>query len=507
MTGVHALPKHPLLVTFSVMLASLLYSIDWTIAAVALPHMQGAFSATQDQIGWVITSYIVSSAIAISAAGWLSARFGRKRVFVWAMAGFTIASVFCGAAETLEFEVAARVVQGMCGAFLIPLSHAVILDSYPPSEHGKAMALWGAGSVFGSFLGPTLGGYLTEYLSWHWIFYINIPFGIVATLGIALFVPEIERDPKRRLDVFGFVTLAVAIGSFQLMMDRGGSLDWFQSSEIVTDAILCVAGLYLFVSHSLTTDRSFLNLSLFTQRNFVLGCSFAFMYGLLTVPPIVLMPSFLQDIRGYDIEDIGLLQAPRGIGMLIAMIVGGRITGKVDPRAVIAFGLVCIALSALEMSTWTAEVGEWPLVWTNFVQGIGGGIILVPIQVIAFPSVAPVLRTEAAAVYNLIRSIGASIGVSATLTLFVRATSTHRSRLAEHVSPYSESMQIAAAPHLDSLKALALMDNELDLQAAMLAYLGDFRLLAFAAVAGLPLLLLVKRNEGGEPVEVAMAAE
>lgn len=507
MTGVHALPKHPLLVTFSVMLASLLYSIDWTIAAVALPHMQGAFSATQDQIGWVITSYIVSSAIAISAAGWLSARFGRKRVFVWAMAGFTIASVFCGAAETLEFEVAARVVQGMCGAFLIPLSHAVILDSYPPSEHGKAMALWGAGSVFGSFLGPTLGGYLTEYLSWHWIFYINIPFGIVATLGIALFVPEIERDPKRRLDVFGFVTLAVAIGSFQLMMDRGGSLDWFQSSEIVTEAILCVAGLYLFVSHSLTTDRSFLNLSLFTQRNFVLGCSFAFMYGLLTVPPIVLMPSFLQDIRGYDIEDIGLLQAPRGIGMLIAMIVGGRITGKVDPRAVIAFGLVCIALSALEMSTWTAEVGEWPLVWTNFVQGIGGGIILVPIQVIAFPSVAPVLRTEAAAVYNLIRSIGASIGVSATLTLFVRATSTHRSRLAEHVSPYSESLQIAAAPHLGSLKSLALMDNELDLQAAMLAYLGDFRLLAFAAVAGLPLLLLVKRNEGGEPVEVAMAAE
>ena len=507
MTGVHALPKHPLLVTFSVMLASLLYSIDWTIAAVALPHMQGAFSATQDQIGWVITSYIVSSAIAISAAGWLSARFGRKRVFVWAMAGFTVASVFCGAAETLEFEVAARVVQGMCGAFLIPLSHAVILDSYPPSEHGKAMALWGAGSVFGSFLGPTLGGYLTEYLSWHWIFYINIPFGIAATLGIALFVPEIERDTTRRLDVFGFLTLAVSIGSFQLMLDRGGSLDWFQSSEIVTEAILCVAGLYLFVSHSLTTDRSFLNLSLFTQRNFVLGCSFAFMYGLLTVPPIVLMPSFLQDIRGYDIEDIGLLQAPRGIGMLIAMIVGGRITGKIDPRPLIAIGLLCIAASALEMSTWTGEVGAWPLVWTNFLQGIGGGIILVPIQMIAFPSVAPVLRTEAAAVYNLIRSIGASIGVSATLTLFVRAGSTNRARLAEHISPYSESMQIAVSPHLDSLKALALMDNELDMQAAMLAYLGDFRLLAFAAVAGLPLLLLVKRNEGGEPIEVAMAAE
>lgn len=507
MTGAHALPKHPMLVTWSVMLASLLFSIDWTIAAVALPHMQGAFSATQDQIGWVITSYIVASAIAISAAGWLSARFGRKRVFVWAMTGFTVASVFCGAAESLEFEVAARMAQGVCGAFLIPLSHAVILDTYPPSEHGKAMALWGAGSVFGSFLGPTLGGYLTEHLSWHWIFYINIPFGILAAVGIGLFVPEIERDAKRPLDVFGFLTLAVAIGAFQLMLDRGGSLDWFESREIVIEAVLAVAGGYLFLSHSLTTDRPFLNLSLLTQRNFVLGCSFVFMYGLLTVPPIVLMPSFLQDIRGYDIEDIGLLQAPRGLGMLLAMIVGGRITGRIDPRPVIAFGLVCIAISAVEMSTWTAEVGAWPLVWTNFVQGIGGGIILVPIQVIAFPGIPPVLRTEAAAVYNLIRSIGASIGVSATLTLFVRAGTTQRARLAEHVTPYAESMRTAAAPQLDSLTALAHMDRQLDLEAAMLAYLGDFRLLALAALAGLPLLLLVKRNEPGVTVDVAVAAE
>jgi len=509
-SSAHLLPRHPRLVTLSVMLASLLYSIDWTIAAVALPHMQGAFSATHDQIGWVITSYIVASAIAIPTAGWLSARYGRKRLFVWAMMGFTIASVFCGAADTLAMEVAARIVQGMCGAFLIPLSHAVILDTYPPAEHGKAMALWGAGSVFGSFLGPTLGGYLTEYMSWHYIFYINVPFGLLAAAGIAAFVPETPRDTDRPFDALGFVTLGVAIGAFQLMLDRGGSLDWFESREIVVEACLVVAGLYLFVSHSLTTDHPFLHLGLFTQRNFVLGLGFVFMYGLLTVPPLVLMPSFLQEVRGYPIDTVGLLQAPRGVGMLIAMIVGGKITGRIDPRPLIAFGLICIAVSAAEMSTWNADVGTWPLVWTNFMQGIGGGIILVPIQVIAFPGIAPTLRTEAAATYNLIRSIGASIGVSAALTLFVRGATTQRARLAEHLTPYSEALNHAGdtmTRHLGSVAGLARLDHELDLQAALMSYVADFRLLALAALAGLPLLLFVRKPGQADPADTVVAAE
>jgi DHA2 family multidrug resistance protein len=509
-SAAHLLPRHPRLVTISVMLASLLYSIDWTIAAVALPHMQGAFSATHDQIGWVITSYIVASAIAIPTAGWLSVRYGRKRLFVWAMLGFTIASVFCGASETLAMEVASRIAQGMCGAFLIPLSHAVILDTYPPAEHGKAMALWGAGSVFGSFLGPTLGGSLTEYMSWHYIFYINVPFGLLAAAGIASFVPETPRDPHRPFDALGFVSLGIAIGSFQLMLDRGGSLDWFESQEIVIEACLVVSGLYVFITHSLTTDHPFLHLALFTQRNFVLGLGFVFMYGLLTVPPLVLMPTFLQEIRGYPIDTIGLLQAPRGVGMLFAMIVGGKITGRIDPRPLIALGLLCIAGSAAEMSTWNADVGVWPLVWTNFVQGVGGGIILVPIQVIAFPGIAPTLRTEAAATYNLIRSIGASIGVSAALTLFVRGGTTERSRLAEHLTPYSEALNHAGdsmTRHLGSLGGLARLDHARDLQAAMMSYVADFRLLAFAALAGLPLLLLVRKPAPPSLEDTVAAAE
>ena len=511
MTDAALRPRHPTLVTASVMLASLLYSIDWTIAAVSLPHMQGTFSASQDQIAWVITSYIVASAIAIPLAGWLSLRFGRKRLFLFAMGSFTVASYFCGAAESLAVEVAARVAQGLGGAFLIPLSHAIILDTYPPEEHGRAMALWGTGSVFGSFVGPSLGGYLTEHIGWQYIFYINLPLGALAFLGLALFVPETKRDRSKPLDWFGFLSLALCVGSLQLMLDRGGSLDWFDSPEIMLEACLAGLGFYLFLAHSLTRRHPFLDLSLFTDRRFALGLVFVFMYGLLTVPPIVLMPQFLADIRGYSIESVGLLQAPRGVGMFFAMILGGRLTGRVDPRILIAIGLVTMAYPAWEMSRWTSEVGAWPLSWTNFLQGVGGGIILVPIQVIAFPGIAPERRTEATAVYNLIRSIGAAIGVTAATALFVRQAAFNRARLAENITQYRDALQFdtsALAWNLRTLQGVAHVDERLDFEAAMMAYVWDFRVLALAALAGLPFLLFVGRTKKGTatPMEATEAA-
>jgi DHA2 family multidrug resistance protein len=477
------------------MLASFLYSIDWTIAVVALPHMQGAFSATQDQISWVITSYIVASAISLPTAGWLSARFGRKRVFLWAMAWFLAASVVCGAAHSLAVEVGARIVQGLSGAFLIPLSHAIILDTYPPEEQGKAMALWGTGSVMGAFIGPTLGGYVTEYLTWRYIFYINVPFGILALLGTAAFVPETRRDPGRPLDWFGFIALSVAIGSLQLMLDRGERLDWFESWEIVGWACVSALGFYLFNVHALTARHPFLDPRLFAKRTFFMGLVFAFIYGLLTTPPMVLMPTFLEHVRGYSIDDVGLLQAPRGIGLLAAMIVGGRITGRVDPRPLIAVGLLCLAVSSWEMSRWTPEVGAWPLLWTNFMQGVGGGIILVPIQVVAFPSLAAEQRTEAAAVFNLVRSVGASVGVSGALTLFVQASSVGRARLTEHVTPYSEALRSQDGWSMATPEQLALLEEQIDLQAAMMAYVHDFWLFALGALAALPLLLFIGRQQ------------
>ena len=504
------MPRHPALITISVTLASLLYSIDWTIAAVALPHMQGTFSATQDQIGWIITSYIVASAIAMPTCGWLSTRYGRKRVFLWALAGFLIASIFCGAASSLEMEVLSRVAQGMSGAFLIPLSHAIILDTYPPHEQTKAMALWGTGSVMGSFIGPTLGGYITEYTSWQYVFYLNLPFGLLALFGVAAFVPETKRDPTHPLDWLGFLTLAIGIGALQLMLDRGGREDWFESTEIIIEASLAVLGLYMFAVHSLTTKTPFLDPRLFVERSFFIGLLFVFLYGLITVPPIVLMPPFLQDIRGYPIDTIGLLQAPRGFGLLFSMIVGGRLTGRVDSRLLIFLGLMCISLAGMEMSTWNDDVGTWPLVWTNFVQGAGGGIILVPIQAIAFPNLPPHRRTEATAVFNLVRSVGASIGVSAALGLFVHGTGVSRAQLTEHVTRYSETLRYAADAaswNMSSIAGLASIERSIDHQAALVGYTNDFWLLSMAALAGIPLLLFLGRQRHiADPLDPPEAA-
>ncbi len=505
--------KHPALITASVGLASFLYSVDWTIAAVALPHMQGTFAASQDQIGWVITSYIVASALSIPAAGWLSLRFGRKRLFMSAVTVFLMASVACGAANSLEVEVMARIVQGLGGAFLIPLSHAIILDTYPPEEQGKAMALWGMAAVMGSFVGPTVGGYVTEYLSWRYIFYINAPVGLVALAGAAIFLPETQRDPDRRFDWFGFLSLSLGIGSLQLMLDRGGQLDWFESWEIITEACLAVLGLYMFNVHCLTARQPFLDPRLLARRTFLIGTVFGFIYGFVTTPPMVLMPSFLDQVRGYSIDAIGLLQAPRGIGLFVAMVIGGRTTGRIDPRKLIAFGLLCLAYSSWEMSNWTADVGVWPLVWTNFMQGIGGGIILVPIQAIAFPSLEPHRRTEAAAVYNLIRSLGASIGVSGALAMFVRTSNVMHSQLVEHVTPFNRALQ--AQGHdgwsMATVQSLARLEREVSLQSAIIAFTNDFWLFALVALAALPLLLFVGKPQlvrgAGERAEAMVIAE
>ncbi|HZP87664.1 MAG TPA: DHA2 family efflux MFS transporter permease subunit [Burkholderiales bacterium] len=489
---------HPGLVTASVMLASLLYSIDWTIAVVALPHMQGHFTATQDQIAWVITSYIVASAIMIPTGGWLSTRFGRKRVFLSAVGGFTFASILCGSADSLPFEVLSRILQGMCGAFLIPLSHSIILDTYPPEEHGKAMALWGTGSVFGSVIGPTIGGFVTEHLSWRYIFYINVPLGLIALVGVMAFLPETKRDASKRLDWFGFVTLAIGIGSLQMMLDRGQRLDWFESPEIVFEAALACLGLYLFNAHSFTARTPFLDPRLFIQRKFFLSLLFISFYGFLTVPTMVLMPTFLENLQGYPIDTIGLLQSPRGVGMLSALVVSGRITGKIDPRILIAFGLLTLGISSAEMSQWTAEVDKWPIVWTGLLQGAGAGIMLVPIQLIAFPSLPAGQRTEATSVFNLVRSVCSSAGVSVTLALFVHTSAMSRAGLSEHVSPYSDALRAAESSgtwSMASTEKLAMLARELDRQAAVTGYNDAFLFLAAASLAAIPLLLFVGRTD------------
>jgi DHA2 family multidrug resistance protein len=353
--------------------------------------------------------------------------------------------------------------------------------------------------VFGPVIGPTLGGYLTEYVDWRWIFWINVPIGAVALAGVLAFLPETRREPGKKLDLFGFLALALGVGALQMMLDRGERHDWFESAEIAIEAALAALGLYLFAAHSLTTRNPFLDPRLLLVRGFALGIAFVFLYGLITVPPMVLMPPFMQDLRGMSVETIGLLQSPRGLGLVVSMFAGGALTHVLGPRALIGFGFACLAVAGLEMSSWSLEVGTWPIIWTGFLQGVGAGVIWVPLQAVIFPNLAQAQRTEAAAVMNLVRSVGSSIGVSLALTFLTRSAAGARSALVEHVTPYREifrSADVARSWDIGSLQGLAQLERQVELQAAMIGYAADFRLLAFCALAALPLLFFIRMNSG-----------
>jgi MFS transporter, DHA2 family, multidrug resistance protein len=485
------------LVTATLVLSSMIYSIDWTIAAVALPHMQGTFSATQDQISWVLTSYIVASAVMLPATGWLSDRFGRSRLFFVAVGGFTAFSLFCGLADTLLAEVLLRIGQGACGAFLIPLSQAIMLDIYPPEEHGKAMAMWGMGVVLGPVIGPTLGGYLTEALSWRWIFFINLPVGAAALVGGALVLPKMPPVANPRpLDAFGFATLALGVGAMQMMLDRGERLDWFDATEIVVEAIAMVAGLYFFVVHSLTSRDPIVDLRLLRNRNYALGMIIVFLYGVLTLAPMVLMPPFLQDLQDYPMATIGLLLSPRGVGLFVAMIVLGRFGRSIDPRLQIGSGFVLLAASSWWMSRWNLEVGASAVVWTGLMQGLGAGSIIGPLGVLTFASLPAEHRTEAASMWNLIRSLGSSIGIAAALAVLIRTAGISRGVLVEAISPYNEILRSEPLPgggDLDELSSLLALDAEVARQALMIGYVDVFYLCAIASVLAIPLIPLLVR--------------
>jgi DHA2 family multidrug resistance protein len=493
--GVAEQPIHRGLVTGTLVLSSMIYSIDWTIAAVALPHMQGTFSATQDQISWVLTSYIVASAVTLPTTSWLAARFGRSRLFFAAVGGFTLFSLFCGMADSLAVEVLLRIGQGACGAFLIPLSQAIMLDIYPREDHGKAMALWGMGVVLGPVIGPTLGGYLTEAISWRWIFFINIPIGALALLGGKLFLPRMPPvDNPRPFDVFGFATLALAVAAIQMLLDRGERLDWFDSTEIVVEAIVVVAGFYLFVVHSLTTPAPLVDLRLMRDRNYALGMILVFLYGLLTLAPLVLMPPFLEGLQGYPMATIGLLLSPRGVGLFAAMVILGRFGKQLDPRLQIAAGFLLLAASSWWMSRWNLEVGASAVIWTGLMQGLGGGSIIGPLGLLTFSSLAAAHRTEAASMWNLIRSAGSSIGIATALAILVRTAGISRSEMVEAITPFNETLRHHPLPGggaLDDPSSLVALEAEITRQALMIGYVDVFYLCTITSLLAMPLILFL----------------
>ena len=494
---------HRGLLTASVVLASLVYAIDWTIAAVALPHMQGTFSATQDQVSWALTLYIATGAIMMPTTGWLSSKFGRKRLFLASMGGFTVFSVFCGAADSLTSEVLYRVGQGMTGAFLIPMSQAIMLDIYPRHQHTRAMAIWGVGIMLGPIIGPSIGGYLTETYSWRWIFYLNVPVGLLAFAGTVVFLPKASSEqPRRPFDWIGFLAIAGALGAFQLMLDRGQRLDWFDSTEIMIEAAVCAAGLYVFVTHSLMARAPLVSIRLMRDLNYAVGMTIGFVYGILTLAPIVLMPTFLKDLKGYPIIDVGLLLTPRGAGLMVAMLIMGRVGHRIDHRVLLIAGFLLFAVSSWAMSGWNLEVGVWEIVWTGLVQGLGAGVVTVPMNVLTFATLDPKYRTEAASMFNLVRSAGSSIGIAVAVTILTRMASVNRATLVEHVSPFNELL--LAQPRsggwgLSGLLDLARLEVEIDRQALMVGYIDVFHAFSLAALFVIPAVLFLGKSRTTQP--------
>lgn len=502
--------SHRGLVTVSVMLATIMQALDTTIANVALPHMQGSMSATQDQISWVLTSYIVAAAIFMPLTGFLTARFGRKRIFMWAVVGFTLASMLCGAAQSLTQIVLFRLLQGVFGASLVPLSQSVLLDTYPREQHGSAMALWGVGVMVGPILGPTLGGWLTEYYNWRWVFYINLPFGLLAWLGLAAYVRETEIDRERRFDLLGFALLSISIGALQMMLDRGESLDWFASTEIVAEAILAGLCFYLFIAHIFTSEHPFIEPSLFTDRNFNVGLLFIFIVGIILLATMALLPPFLQNLMNYPVIDVGYVLAPRGVGTMVAMIMVGKLSGKVDVRYKIFLGLMLTSFSLWEMTRFNTDISSWDVVRTGVIQGLGLGFIFVPLSTITFSTLAPRYRNEGTALFSLLRNIGSSIGISVVITMLSQNVQANHAALADYINPFNLALRQSAEAgvfNLDSAQGLALINGEVTRQAATLAYLQDFRLMMWITLAAMPLIALLRsprRNTAAAEVHAAL---
>jgi MFS transporter, DHA2 family, multidrug resistance protein len=486
-------PRRTLL-TVCAMTATIMQALDSTIANVALPYMQGSLSASQDQVNWVLTSYIVAAAIMTAPIGWIADRFGRKKLFIVCAAGFTFASVLCGSAQNIEQMVLFRMMQGAFGAALVPLSQAVMLDAYTLAERGSAMAIWGIGVMLGPIMGPTLGGWLTDHYSWHWVFLINLPIGIFTVIGLTIFMDETDAGASRPFDWFGFLALALGIGSLQIMLDRGQQLGWFSSTEIVAELIVAITGFYFFFAHSLTTDNPFIRFEIFRDRNFVTGLLFMAFIGVALFGTMALVSPFMQSVIGYPVTTAGWLLGTRGIGTLLSMMVISRLLRSIETRWLLLFGIVLMAGTLYEMELFTDQTSATTVAVVSVVQGIGIGFLFVPISTVAFLTIPGRLRTEGTALLTLIRNIFSSIGISVVIAQLTNSMTVMHARIAESVTPFNNAMQapdIAATMNMATDRGRALMDMIVTQQAVIIAYANDYKLMLVLALAVMPLVLLI----------------
>lgn len=498
----HLPVDNPVLLIVGIMAATLLQVLDTTIANVAIPHMQSTLSATPDTISWVLTSYIIATAVAMPITGWLADRIGSRQLFIWSVAGFVVSSMMCGLAQSLSQMVIFRAIQGVTGAFIAPLSQAALLDTTRPSKQGQIIAIWGMGVMIGPILGPVLGGWITENWSWRWCFYVNVPVGI---LCLFIMMAELPSRPivKRKFDLFGFALIAIALSCLQLLLDRGNQKDWFESFEICFYGFLIVSCVWIAIIHFVSGKETLFDRSLFANVNFVIALVFMLVIGMVMFATMALLPPMLQGLFGYDVIDTGMVLMPRGVGVLISMQLSAYVVRKgVDARWMVSIGFLVGAWSLYQMSGWSLAVDRYHIVMSGFIQGLGIGLVFIPLQGMAFATLSPRLRTDGSSLLNLARNVGSSIGISIMMTLLSRNTQTSHSDLVSHVTP--TMLNVFDLSTLDRFgqygdAALRMADALVTQQAAMIAYIDDFYLMMWMSLASLPLVLIMRKSRG-QPV-------
>lgn len=484
------------------MAASLLQILDTTIANVAIPHMQSSLGATADTVTWVLTSYIIASAVAMPITGWLADKVGARRLFILSVAGFIAASMLCGMAQNLEEMVIFRALQGVAGAFIPPLSQSFMLDTSRPSRHPQVMAIWGIGIMIGPILGPILGGWLTESANWRWVFYVNLPFGALALAILLAELPQRHAQP-RRFDLLGFTLLGLALAALQLMLDRGSQLDWFHSGEIWLYAFVAASAAWMVAVHFATARGALFDKALFGDRNFALALAFMVAIGVVMFANMALMPPMLQRLFGYSVIDTGLVLMPRGVGVLISMQVSGLLIRRgVDARLIVATGFLITAFSQWQMAHWSLAAAEWHFVSTGLIQGLGMGLVFIPLNVSAFSTLPPHLRTDGSSLLNLARSLGASVGISITTILLAANIQRGHEEIGSHITSATLSnIDLSTVDRFQSAAdmAMRMIDNEVNRQAAMVAYVDDFYLMMWLALAAVPLTFFMRRSRPQAP--------
>lgn len=501
-------PTRRLLITVSAILAVLIVTLDGTIAVIALPRIQSSLGASQDQIAWVLTSYLIAGAIATPLAGWLADRFGRVNVMAVSVVGFTLSSIGCGLSPNLEVLVLCRFLQGMSGASLVPLSQVLLLDINPPEKQGPAIAAFGMGTLLGPMMGPVLGGYLTEFVSWRSIFLINAPIGVFAFTGLMLFARDSGVTQPTRFDARGFAFVSIALAAFQLMLDRGEMLDWFASREIGIEATIAGLFFYLAVVHMFTSDDPFIKPAIFRDRNFLLGTVLSAVTGIFLTGVIPIVTSMMQQLLGYPVLLTGLISVPRAIGNFTAIMLVGRLVRYFDLRLLIFAGMSMLVASLVMLSRLSLDVSQAHLGLVNVLQGVGSGLMFLPLTMIVFSTLDRRYRNEAATMFTLVRSLSGAAGISVIQAMTLRDAARIQSHLVERVRP-DDPIVAMRMPEFDGIDVQAIggLVREVARQAMMVAYVNSFRAILILALICAPLSLLMRRAARGGAAPAVVHAE